>query len=119
MDNIANVLEEFGSSMDDVVKCTVFLAEMSEWGAMNDLGRYASFLGFFWSLLNPLLLLAVYAVDGSFVRTLVDGSLERGRHHTVTWDGRDSMDQQVASGVYFYRLAHEDGTEARSMVLMK
>jgi 2-iminobutanoate/2-iminopropanoate deaminase len=36
MDNISNVLQEFGSSMDDVVKCTVFLADMSEWGAMNE-----------------------------------------------------------------------------------
>jgi len=36
MDNISKVLQEFGSSMDEVVKCTVFLAEMSEWGAMNE-----------------------------------------------------------------------------------
>lgn len=36
MDNISAVLEEFGSSMDQVVKCSVFLADMAEWGAMND-----------------------------------------------------------------------------------
>jgi len=36
MENISGVLQEFGSSMDDVVKCTVFLADMSEWGAMNE-----------------------------------------------------------------------------------
>jgi 2-iminobutanoate/2-iminopropanoate deaminase len=36
MDNISRVLQEFGSSMDDVVKCSVFLADMSEWGAMNE-----------------------------------------------------------------------------------
>ena len=36
MENIRTVLEQFGSSMDQVVKCTVFLADMSEWGAMND-----------------------------------------------------------------------------------
>lgn len=35
MENIKRVLEQFGSSMDQVVKCTVFLADMSEWGAMN------------------------------------------------------------------------------------
>ena len=27
--------ERYGSSMDRVVKCTVFLVDMSEWGAMN------------------------------------------------------------------------------------
>ena len=36
MDNISAVLKQFGSSMDEVVKCTVFLADMSEWGAMNE-----------------------------------------------------------------------------------
>ena len=36
MENIKRVLEQFGSSLDEVVKCTVFLAEMSEWGAMNE-----------------------------------------------------------------------------------
>jgi reactive intermediate/imine deaminase len=36
MDNIKRVLEQFGSSLDQVVKCTVFLADMSEWGAMNE-----------------------------------------------------------------------------------
>ena len=36
LDNIKRVLEHFGSSMDDVVKCTVFLADMAEWGAMNE-----------------------------------------------------------------------------------
>lgn len=36
MENIKGVLAQNGSSMDRVVKCTVFLADMKEWGAMND-----------------------------------------------------------------------------------
>ena len=36
LENISQTLETFGSSMDRVVKCTVFLADMSEWGAMNE-----------------------------------------------------------------------------------
>ena len=39
MENISAVLEQFGSSMDKVVKCTVFLADMAEWGAMNEVYR--------------------------------------------------------------------------------
>ncbi len=39
MDNIKRTLEGFGSSMDKVVKCTVFLADMDEWGAMNEVYR--------------------------------------------------------------------------------
>ena len=36
MENIKRVLEQFGSSMDEIVKCQVFLADMAEWGAMNE-----------------------------------------------------------------------------------
>ena len=39
MENIKVVAEQFGSSMDRVVKCTVFLADMDEWGAMNEVYR--------------------------------------------------------------------------------
>lgn len=36
MENIRNSLQRYGASMNDVAKCTVFLADMSEWGAMNE-----------------------------------------------------------------------------------
>jgi reactive intermediate/imine deaminase len=36
MENIRALLAKNGSSMDRVVKCTVFLADMKEWGAMNE-----------------------------------------------------------------------------------
>lgn len=39
LENISQTLQTFGSSMDKVVKCTVFLADMREWGAMNDVYR--------------------------------------------------------------------------------
>ncbi len=39
LENIAQNLALAGSSMDKVVKCTVFLADMAEWGAMNEVYR--------------------------------------------------------------------------------
>ena len=36
LENISATLEMFGSSMDRVVKCTVFLADIAEWAAMNE-----------------------------------------------------------------------------------
>lgn len=39
LENISTTLSNFGSSMDRVVKCTVFLADMAEWGAMNEVYR--------------------------------------------------------------------------------
>lgn len=41
LEAIKDALERFGSSMDRVVKCTVFLTDMAEWGAMNEV--YAEF----------------------------------------------------------------------------
>jgi len=41
MTNIRDVLTRTGSSMDRVVKCTVFMADMKEWPAMNTV--YATF----------------------------------------------------------------------------
>jgi reactive intermediate/imine deaminase len=41
LDNIATVLERYGSSMDRVVKCTVMIDDMAEWPAMNEV--YATY----------------------------------------------------------------------------
>lgn len=41
MENIKDVLEKSGSSLERVVKCTVFMADMREWDAMNEV--YATF----------------------------------------------------------------------------
>lgn len=39
MDNIAATLARHGSRMDDIVKCTIFLADMAEWADMNAVYR--------------------------------------------------------------------------------
>ena len=36
LENIKATLEKHGSSMGEVVKCTVFLADINEWAAMNE-----------------------------------------------------------------------------------
>ena len=36
LERIKTLLEANGATMDDVVKCTVFLADFAEWGAMNE-----------------------------------------------------------------------------------
>ena len=41
LENIRDVLQRTGSSMDRIVKCTVMLADMREWEAMNTV--YTSF----------------------------------------------------------------------------
>lgn len=39
MENIKNALNRYGASMDDVVKCTVFMADIEEWPRMNEVYR--------------------------------------------------------------------------------
>ena len=41
MENIRTALEAAGGSMDAVLKCTVFLADIAEWGARN--AEYTTF----------------------------------------------------------------------------
>lgn len=36
LENIRAAIAPFGATMDDLVKCTVFLADVGEWAAMNE-----------------------------------------------------------------------------------
>ncbi|PCJ45476.1 MAG: reactive intermediate/imine deaminase [Gammaproteobacteria bacterium] len=37
LENIKSILEHYGFSMDNLVKCTVMLTDMSEWAAFNEI----------------------------------------------------------------------------------
>lgn len=60
----------------------------------------------------------VFDTAGHLVRTLVDAPQAKGAHR-VTFDGRDDRGQQLASGVYLYRLDTALTTLSRKMVLLK
>ena len=62
--------------------------------------------------------LAVYNVIGQKVVTLVNGLYQPGSYQAV-WDGFDSNRQPAASGIYYYKLAIGDRTEAKRMTLLK
>ncbi len=62
--------------------------------------------------------LKIYNIQGELVRTLVDEPKQAGTYE-VTWDGRDQNGEEVASGVYPYRLQVGNLVQARRMVLMK
>ncbi|RKX22859.1 MAG: hypothetical protein DRP45_11045 [Candidatus Zixiibacteriota bacterium] len=62
--------------------------------------------------------LDVYDIIGRKVTTLVDDYLQAGGH-SVSWGGRSSTGETVASGVYFYRLQADRLSQTRKMLLLK
>ncbi|MFH2056445.1 MAG: T9SS type A sorting domain-containing protein [bacterium] len=60
----------------------------------------------------------VYNMLGQLVTLLSDGPLPAGLYRVV-WDGRDIWGNQVASGVYLYRLQAGDYLATRKMLLLK
>ena len=67
--------------------------------------------------------LRIYATDGRLVRTLELGHQPVGnyesRSRAAYWDGRNALDEPVASGVYFYTLSAGDFTATRKMLIQK
>lgn len=62
--------------------------------------------------------LQIFNMLGQLVRTLVEAEVAAGVH-AVTWDGRDSDGDQVASGVYVYQLRAGETMKTRKMLLAK
>ena len=62
--------------------------------------------------------LKVYNILGQEVRTLVDEVKEPG-YYIVNWNGRNRFGNDVASGIYFYKLIAGDFTATKRMLLLK
>ena len=39
--------------------------------------------------------------------------------HSIIWNGRDSNDKRVSSGIYFYKLKTENYEKTKKMILVK
>jgi len=62
--------------------------------------------------------LQVFDILGRLVDQPIDQILEAGEHRVV-WDGADQNGQEVAGGIYIYRIIAEEGISARKMILLK
>lgn len=62
--------------------------------------------------------ITVHNILGRQVATLIDSYQSAGTHDVV-WDGTNLYGEQVASGVYFYRLRTEQGVDSRKMILLR
>ena len=67
---------------------------------------------------NSHVKLSVYNLRGQLVKTLASGELAAGHHHLI-WNGTDSRNRTVASGVYLFRLEAGNYISTRKMMLIK
>ena len=61
--------------------------------------------------------LVIYNLKGQLVKTLIEDLQDAGEH-SVIWDGRDSNDKRVSSGIYLYKLNLNGKTEAVKKCLL-
>ncbi len=65
----------------------------------------------------------IYTADGRVVRTLVLGHQHAGvyqdKNRAAYWDGRNTLGEPVASGVYFYTLTAGEFSATRKMLIRK
>ena len=62
--------------------------------------------------------LSIYNVLGQKTKTLVDDLVGPG-FHEVRWDGRNDFGQQVASGLYFYKIVSNNLVQTRKLLLLR
>ena len=61
---------------------------------------------------------AIYNMMGQKIRTLHTGNMTAGRHH-ILFDGVNDQNQQLGSGVYFYRVVAGEFQATKKMMLVK
>jgi predicted outer membrane repeat protein len=62
--------------------------------------------------------LEIFNIKGQKVKTLLDCYMSPGRSEMI-WNGKDSNDKQVSSGIYFYKLKTGDFQKVKKMLLLK
>ena len=66
---------------------------------------------------NSLVELNIYDMSGSKVKTIINSQIEKGKH-SFAWNGDNSLEELVSSGVYFYRLSINNGEKITSKRFM-
>ena len=62
--------------------------------------------------------LKLYNITGQEIRSLIDENLSAGQYQ-ITWDGKNNVGQQVASGIYFYQIKAGQFSAIKKMILLK
>lgn len=61
---------------------------------------------------------SVYNMKGQKVKQLVNDQFSTGKH-SVEWNGTDSNNKSVSSGIYFYKISTNEDEDMKKMLLLK
>lgn len=62
--------------------------------------------------------LEIYNLRGNKVKTLISAMMNPGDHSYI-WDGTDSDSRALSSGIYFYKLETNQGSDLKKCILLK
>ena len=62
--------------------------------------------------------LSVYDITGRSITTLIDATQGAGAH-TIPWGGKDGLDRNLASGIYFLKLVAGEKTDIQKVVFVE
>ena len=68
---------------------------------------------------GPIAGIRVARVDGEFVAFPTWDQMQRADDYQVAWDGKNEEGQDVASGVYLYKLDTGSQSDRRKMVVIR
>lgn len=63
--------------------------------------------------------LEIINILGQTVKNLIDNKTFSAGLHTIIWDAKNSRDQDVSSGLYFYRLSAKNFNKTRKLLLLR
>jgi 3',5'-cyclic AMP phosphodiesterase CpdA len=63
--------------------------------------------------------LKIYDVTGRLVKTLINNDEKMAGYHTVLWDGKNDIGENVVNGIYFYVIKADNYNKIGKMVLIR
>jgi hypothetical protein len=63
--------------------------------------------------------IVLFDLHGRRIRQLYEADLPAGSDYEVSWNGTDDSGRPVASGVYYYSLKTDSGTQSRRLSLIR
>jgi len=67
---------------------------------------------------NGFVAINIYNILGQKVKTLINENVAAGKH-LITWNGKDSSNNNVSSGIYFYRMTTNNYQKTSKMLIVK